>query len=93
MLARPLTRLVVDEEERHLAAEVTSLEANRSALAGLWLPVATYLEHARPPFACSGIIILTRRYIAERYLPVKTLLLYVSTCGIGIRGKGNDGQN
>ena len=36
MQGRPLARLIVDQEERHLAAKVAALEANRTALAGLW---------------------------------------------------------
>ena len=40
MQGRPLTRLVVDQEERHLAAVVAALEANRPALIGLRLLVS-----------------------------------------------------
>ena len=52
MQARAPARLIVDKEERHLAAKVVPLEAYRAALAGLWLCGERRIVNIRvPPIA------------------------------------------
>src|SRR3546814_15560043 len=48
MQGRALTRIYVDQEERHLSAEIATLEANRTALTAASLLVPKDLEHCVP---------------------------------------------
>jgi hypothetical protein len=73
---RPLAGLVVDEEERYLAAIVAAFESDSAAVIGSHFLVAKNPEHHVPPARSvyEHKTIFARRYILKtiflsRYLP------------------------